>query len=103
MNGTPLRGTGRLDYVANKFEHFRERHIRKVLPGFDHTFYDLRKTSATLIGDKLGEEYASYFLGHSPGARGVVSRYNNLSPEKLAKLAEAVDWLGRQLGLVGQA
>ena len=53
--------------------------------------------------NKLGEEYASYFLGHSPGPRGVVSRYNKLSPEKLAKLAEAVDWLGRQLGLVGQA
>ena len=63
MNGTPLRGTVRLDYVANK----------------------------------LGEEYASYFLGHSPRARGVVSRYNKLSPDQLAK---AVAWLGEQLGLV---
>jgi hypothetical protein len=98
-NGTPLRGDGRRDVIANKFEQFRERYIRRVLPGFDHSFYELRKTSATLIGDEFGEECSSYFLNHAPGARGVVSRYNKMSPEKLAKLAKAVDWLGRESGL----
>jgi hypothetical protein len=95
--GTPLRGDGHRDVIADKFEHFRERHIRKVLPDFDHTFYDLRKTSATLIGEKFGLEYARYFLNQSPRAGGVAeTNYVKLSPEKLA---EAVDWLGGQLGL----
>jgi integrase len=96
-DGTPLRGDKRRDVIASNFENFRERHIRKALPGFDHSFYELRKTSATLIGDKFGQEYARYFLNHSPRRDGQVAVYQKLSPEKLA---EAVDWLGRQLGLV---
>jgi integrase len=97
-NRTPLRGVGRRDAIASNFEQFRDRHIRKVLPGFDHTFYDLRKTSATLIGQQFGLEYARYFLNQSPRAGGVAeTNYVKLS---LEKLTEAVAWLGEQLGLV---
>ena len=95
--GTPLRGDGHRDVIADKFEHFRERHIRKVLPDFDHTFYELRSTSSTLIGQQFGLGYARYFLNQSPSAGGIAeTHYVKLSHEKLA---EAVDWLGRQLGL----
>ena len=98
--GTPLRGDGHRDVIADKFEHFRERHIRKALPGFDHSFYESRKTSATLIGQQFGLEYARYFLNQSPRAGGVAeTNYVKLSPEKLA---EAVTWLGRELGLVSE-
>jgi hypothetical protein len=96
-NGTPLRGVGRRDVIASNFEKFRDRHIRKVLPDFDHSFYELRSTAATLIGQQFGLEYARYFLNQSPRAGGVAeTNYVKLSHERLA---EAVDWLGRQLGL----
>jgi integrase len=98
--GTPLRSDGRRDNIATKFVRFRERHIRKVLPGFSRTFYSLRKTSATLIGQQFGLEYARYFLNQSPRAGGVAEmHYVKLSPEKLA---EAVRWLGQQLAIVEQ-
>jgi hypothetical protein len=93
-NGTPLRGTGRRDYVAKKFERFRDQHMRRAIPGFHHSFYELRKTGATLIGERYGLEYARYFLNQAPKSVAEES-YVKLSPEKLA---EAVRWLGEQLG-----
>jgi integrase len=96
-HGTPLRGNGRRDNIAKKFERFRDRHIRKLLPGFSRSFYTLRSTAATLIGHQFGLEYARYFLNHSPRAGGPAeTNYVKLSPEKLAT---AVTWLGQQLGL----
>jgi integrase len=97
-NGTPLRGTGRRDYLAKKFERFRDKHIRPALPGFNHSFYGLRKTASTLIGRQFGLEYARYFLNQSRRAGGVAEEsYVQLSPERLA---EAVLWLGQQLDQV---
>lgn len=82
------------DNVATLFQHLR----RKVkLSGAGKSLKVFRKTSATrLKADSRYRDLRFYFLGHS--ARTIADRH--YAAESEALMAEAVQWLGREYGLL---
>jgi integrase len=89
--------TGRLkkaDNIATLFGHLR----RKVkLTGEGKSLKVFRKTSATrLKAEPKYRDLRLYFLGHS--ARNIADKH--YAAESQALLGEAVEWLGRQYGLL---
>jgi integrase len=82
------------DNIATNFAHLR----RKVgMMGEGKSLKVFRKTSSTrLKGSKDYRDLRYFFLGHS--ARTVADR--NYAAESQAMMNEAIEWLGRQYGLL---
>ena len=70
--------------------------MKKEMPGFSRTFYDLRVTGAYRIEEQYGRDLADLYTAHA--AKGMTELYYTNPLQK--RLNEAVTWLGQQLGQV---
>jgi integrase len=92
---TSLRDDGMLGRADNISVNFNKV---KTATGIRKPLKIFRKTSATrLMAEPRYRDLRHYFLGHS--AKNMADKH--YAKESAALLAEAVQWLGRQYGLVG--
>jgi integrase len=87
------------DGVRKKVDAIKSNYAHLAKKGFSRPMKLLRKTSATLIESRKDfAPYSSHFLGHSP--RTIKDR--SYTPPNEAIFDEAIEWLGRQYGMMDE-
>jgi integrase len=90
--GTTLWRSNRVDLITGQFMR-----LRKTIPVFRRTFYDLRATGSSAIAGKYGLEMVDLYTAHA--ARGQSEERYVSSDAMMPSLQEALLWLGKELGV----
>jgi integrase len=100
---TTLRADGRLSKADGFASHFVHLRARLKKQGVElGPLKELRKLGATHLGGNPDyHRFREYFLGHSPRSQAE-RHYDAKSVEFKKQFDEAVMWLGRELGQVGE-